>query len=225
LLDLDGTLYDYDKAHAPALAAALDHISVRCARSVEVCRTAVERSRQEVHQRLRGTAACHNRLLYFQGACERLDVGAFPLALEAYHVYWDAFLKNAVLFDGVQSFLKTFSRTPIVLVTDLTADIQHRKVTAFGLSSAVKFLVTSEEAGGEKPGALPFRLALEKLGLATQDVCMIGDDFDKDIAGAAALGIFPIWFNPSGKLPPAGQRPVHHQAVSFDRIQEFLQHE
>ena len=56
-------------------------------------------------------------------------------------------------------------------------------------------LVTSEEAGCEKPGQNIFRLALEKLNLEANEVCMIGDNFDKDIIGASNVSIQSIWLN------------------------------
>jgi putative hydrolase of the HAD superfamily len=218
LLDLDGTLYDYDKAHAAALTAVVAKIAAQAKVSASLVKAAVDESRSECHRRLQGTAASHNRLLYFQGACERLGISPFPLAADADRIYWDIFLKNMVLRDGVDEFFKALAGVPIALVTDLTADVQHRKVTALGLSSRIKFLVTSEEAGQEKPAAPIFNLALEKLGLSPKDVCMIGDDFDKDVAGAAALGIFPVWFNPSG----GGKTDEHCSFRNFYDIAGFL---
>jgi putative hydrolase of the HAD superfamily len=198
LLDLDGTLYDYTAAHVPALTGAVRHIALKAGVREDAVREAILTARGTVHERLKGTAASHNRLLYFQGACERLGVSSFPLALDCYHLYWDTFLDNVKLFDGVLTFLGTFSTTPIILVTDLTADIQHKKIVALGLDPWIKFLVTSEEVGCEKPDPRIFQYALGKLGIKPYEACMIGDDRDKDIAGAQAAGITPLWFDPAG---------------------------
>jgi putative hydrolase of the HAD superfamily len=78
---------------------------------------------------------------------------------------------------------------PICFVTDLTAAIQLRKVGKLGLEKMVKFMVSSEEAGVEKPDETMFKLAAEKLKLSYPDLIMIGDSEKKDIAGAEALGI------------------------------------
>jgi len=59
--------------------------------------------------------------------------------------------------------------------------------------------VTSEEAGKEKPHPYMFMLALQKLNLQTNDVCMIGDSFKKDIFGASNLNIKSIWLNSDEK--------------------------
>ncbi len=50
-------------------------------------------------------------------------------------------------------------------------------------------VITSEEAGRDKPEEPVFRLALEKLGMKKDEVLFIGDDISKDIKGAEMLGI------------------------------------
>ena len=61
-------------------------------------------------------------------------------------------------------------------MTDLGAQIQFRKLIYFGLNECFDFVVTSEEAGAEKPAAIPFELALGKLGVAPNEAFMIGDE-------------------------------------------------
>jgi len=74
-------------------------------------------------------------------------------------------------------------------VTDLTAQIQLQKWQKLGLQRYIDFLVSSEEAGVEKPSPYIFELALDKLQLKAHEVIMIGDNANKDIAGANALQI------------------------------------
>ena len=56
-------------------------------------------------------------------------------------------------------------------------------------------MVSSEEAGKEKPHSYPFLLSLYKLKLEKEEVLMIGDNFKKDILGAYNIGIKSIWLN------------------------------
>jgi putative hydrolase of the HAD superfamily len=49
---------------------------------------------------------------------------------------------------------------PTAIVTDLTAQIQFRKVVYFGLDHYFDYIITSEEAGHDKPHQAPFKLAL-----------------------------------------------------------------
>ena len=78
---------------------------------------------------------------------------------------------------------------PICCITDLTAQIQFRKIVKLNIEKKIKLIVTSEEAGIEKPNKKIFNLALEKINLQYNDVIMIGDSTSKDIKGAESLGI------------------------------------
>ena len=66
---------------------------------------------------------------------------------------------------------------------------QIEKLSSLGVLENIQFLVTSEEAGQEKPNSAIFRLALKKLNMVPREVIMIGDSFDKDVLGALRLGI------------------------------------
>ena len=64
----------------------------------------------------------------------------------------------------------------------------------FGLEPYFRYIVTSEEAGFDKPHGAPFELALEKLDMEPgKHVWMIGDNPASDIEGAKkAVGAVTI---------------------------------
>ena len=95
------------------------------------------------------------------------------------------------LEDEADQFLQLCAERnlPVCILSDLTTEIQIRKLEKLGLQKRTQYLVTSEEVGVEKPDRRMFEAALAKLNLAPQDVVMIGDDIKKDISGAEALGI------------------------------------
>jgi putative hydrolase of the HAD superfamily len=64
-------------------------------------------------------------------------------------------------------------------------------------------------------------LALQKLGLRADEVCMIGDNFKKDILGSAALGIESIWFNHEDKQEAYNDKLIT-EVKSFKEILELL---
>ena len=72
---------------------------------------------------------------------------------------------------------------PTAIVTDLTAQIQFRKVVYFGLDHYFDYIVTSEEAGYDKPHEAPFQIALEKMRPKGNCIWMIGDNPVNDIRG------------------------------------------
>ncbi len=73
------------------------------------------------------------------------------------------------------------------IVSDLTTHIQLRKIHKLGLSQYVDVLVTSEEAGSEKPHAIMFLLALNKLDVSPHEAIFVGDNPINDIEGANAV--------------------------------------
>lgn len=198
LLDIDNTLYDYNISHTFAKSKVLEYSMIVFNLSKEEVNTAYEKARKQIHIELCETAASHNRLLYFQRMSEIIGVNPMKYAFEIYNIYWDSFLEIMQPFDGIYELLEKFENK-ICLVTDLTAHIQYRKIKKLGLEKYCKALVTSEEAGHEKPHPYMFSMALEKMSLKSDEVCMIGDSFKKDIFGAANFGISAIWINHENK--------------------------
>lgn len=187
LLDLDNTLYAYDPAHQAGMNGVRDHAYSQLRINGADFDSCFEDARTEIKQRLKTSAASHNRLLYFQRTLEKAGLATQPLAaLQLEQVYWSAFLAAAALFDEVPEFLDDLriAGVPVVIVTDLTAQIQLRKVLYFGLHRFLDWVVTSEEAGADKPAPAIFHLALAKIGGVEGAVWMIGDDSAKDIKGA-----------------------------------------
>ena len=87
------------------------------------------------------------------------------LALDLEQTYWRTFLSNAILFEGVKELLDDLRLygIPTAIVTDMTAQLQFRKIVYFGLDHYFDYIVTSEEAGFDKPHKAPFEIALQKM--------------------------------------------------------------
>ena len=190
LLDLDNTLYPYEASHRSALKQVREKCEGLLAIAPQNFDSLFSQARTEVKARLGRTAASHSRLLYFQRLIELAGLKTQVLtALDLEQTYWRSFLAHAHLFDDVVEFLDDMRQlaTPIVIVTDLTAQIQFRKLIHFGLDHYVNYVVTSEEAGADKPARAPFELALNKIGVIAGSIWMIGDD-DCDVSGPAAVG-------------------------------------
>ena len=194
LLDLDNTVYEYNNPHNKGLNAIYSYCKNHFDVSSEKVALAYAYGREKVHIELRETAASHNRLLYIQKMLEILDISPFSHALKLYNAYWDTFLEEMKLYDGVEDFMENYSGK-ICIVSDLTAHIQYRKIEKLGIGNYINYIVTSEESGREKPHAYPFMLAMDKLDLTAKDIFMVGDSFKKDIVGALNLGIESYWLN------------------------------
>jgi HAD superfamily hydrolase (TIGR01549 family) len=220
LLDIDNTLYPYNNSHEVGLNAAFSLIESQFGVESARIKNAFSEARREVNITLSETAASHNRMLYFQKMLERLDLPSTSFTLEIYEAYWDNFLNEMTAFNGVYEMLEKY-KSRICLVTDLTAHIQHRKIKKLRLDKYVDLVLTSEEAGHEKPHPIMFNLSLEKLKCSKDEVCMIGDSFKKDILGASRLGIQSIWLNSSGSTEEHNS-PLINEVNSFEKILKLV---
>lgn len=220
LLDIDNTLYDYNITHAFAKNKVIEYCISTFNLTKEEVGSAYDKARNKVHVELCETAASHNRLLYFQKMLEMLNINPLEHSFDIYNVYWDSFLDKLVPFDGIYTLLEKY-KGRICLVTDLTAHIQYRKVKKLGLEKYCNAIVTSEEAGHEKPHPYMFMLSLHKLGLERNDVCMIGDSFKKDVLGAAGAGIASIWFNHENKKESHNDSLIN-EVRSFNEIIDLV---
>lgn len=198
ILDLDDTLYAYPPLDEEAGAKVRGFICGKLGITERQYEEAYLSGKTETKRRLDDVGASHNRLLYFQKTLEYLGVNPIPLSLQMYEIYWGTFLEKMMLRAGARAFMDRMHERGIGLMicTDLTAHIQHRKIEALGIAEDIRYLVTSEEAGREKPSPEIFALCLEKLNLPPEEVCCIGDDPEKDVAGARAAGIYAIPFRP-----------------------------
>lgn len=197
ILDLDNTLYGYDKPHKRALKSVLSSFSSEFEIPFEKAMATFNEARKNTQLDLPNRAASHNRVLYFQKMLELNGLNSLKYALKLYDTYWNTFLDNMAVFNRVTEFLEmhTSQGCKFCILTDLTAHIQFRKIQKLNLSQYIDYLVTSEEVGVEKPDALMFEKALEKLRCSANEALMIGDNWEKDILGATAKGIRSIWIN------------------------------
>jgi putative hydrolase of the HAD superfamily len=219
--DLDNTLYPYEPAHAAAMKAVIE----KSARDLELSARQVEQAfteaRQVVKKRLGNTGSSHSRLLYFSYGIELLKFNSHPLlALDLEQRYWQAFLNNITLYDGVRDFLDALRRAGIVLclVTDLTAQIQFRKILFLELETYFDFIVTSEESGCDKPGQASFLLAQEKTGIDARHTWIIGDSYTAEIEGGKAAGLSTLLFGDAGDF---ADKP-NLAFTSYPRLWEYM---
>ncbi|SRR5579883_3197667 len=240
LLDLDNTLYDYETAHKPALAAAVQYLSGATGFEPGTIGDAYGKARAQINQQLSGQAASHSRLLYFQRVHELLDLPGYETVLEAEETYWRTFLECMSLRPGVTEFLDSLGNAVVVgIISDLTAQIQFRKLVKLKLERRFKAVVTSEESGAEKPRPEIFQIALAKLGITSGAACVIGDSWERDIIGGVQLGMHCYWLTPElssasasgasqaeldgriNSLPPdAGKLVV--RVCSFDELSRLI---
>jgi HAD superfamily hydrolase (TIGR01509 family) len=162
------------------------------------------KARSQIKEDLTHTAASHNRYLYIQRTLENIGLQFSPdLVYKATQVYWDHVINNMSLFPFVEIVLKRVKLNNMItgVVSDLTADIQIKKLEALGIAQYIDYLVTSEEALADKPDPRPIKLLLEKMELNNSEVVLIGNNPKTDIQGARNSGIDSVLFDYYDKYP------------------------
>ncbi|MBI2035417.1 MAG: HAD family hydrolase [Candidatus Liptonbacteria bacterium] len=192
LLDLDNTLYDYRACHEYAILACYKKFTKVEKLSFEDFLRFYERAKEKIKKRIPTQAASHSRLLYFQALLENyFGKTNVDLTLDLETLYWKSFFGKMKLAKGALGFLKECKENhiKICLVTDLTARIQFKKVKLLKIAKYIDFIVSSEEAGREKPAPHIFKLALQKVGFKRGDVMVLGDSYKRDMLGAKGPGL------------------------------------
>src|SRR5262249_51308558 len=98
------------------------------------------------------------------------------------------------LYPDAERALRRLEGTLVGVLTDGMAAVQRRKLRALGLDRRVPCIVVSDDYGLDcwKPSPVPYRAALEQLGVAAGQAVYVGDNPAKDFIGARALGIATV---------------------------------
>jgi putative hydrolase of the HAD superfamily len=113
------------------------------------------------------------------------------------------------LFPEVDAVLRRLAATRrLAIVTNGAPRLQRAKIAAAGLADRGMAIVVSGEIGFGKPDRRAIEAALAALGAAPAEAVMVGDNPERDVAGARAAGVAAVWVNRFGRaLGPDEARP------------------
>jgi 2-haloacid dehalogenase len=216
LLDADGTLFDYERAEAAALAQAFADSGLP-----------FEPHFLEVYSEL-------NEEMWL--AFERGEVSAEVLRVERFRRLFDVlgleceagqfserYLarlgERADLIEGAEELLRSlYGRVGMVLITNGLQNVQRSRLAHSTLSRYLAGVVISEEVGAAKPDPRIFDVAFEKMGRpAREEVLIVGDSLTSDIRGGNRYGIDTCWYNPR-HLPRSPGIDVVHEIRTLDEL-------
>src|SRR5262249_58990774 len=112
--------------------------------------------------------------------------------------YVDLFFEvttRAEPYPEARSVLEALAHLPTAVVSN--ADHEH--VASWTVTWPVRFVLVSESVEAYKPHPLPFRTAVERLGVAPHEVLHVGDSDVDDVRGAKAAGLQVAWVNRDGR--------------------------
>lgn len=108
--------------------------------------------------------------------------------------------QRAELIPGAADLLRELKRRgyPVALVADGPTGTFRNVFTQHDLYDHFDVFAISAEVGVEKPDARMFQQALQQLQIAPEDygrVVMVGNNLERDIKGANALGMISVWLD------------------------------
>jgi len=199
LIDLDDTLFDFQKGNRTAVGLLMDELGLSSPTIFDeyqainhACWEALERGEmtQEIlHvERFRRFLAGKNRADDPQAVADRfaelLGRQTFPLPFSE------------------ELVRRVSEKMPVVALTNGITVIQKSRMSRSPIREWVADVVISQECGVSKPDPKIYEIALN--GTDPADALMIGDGAGSDILGANRAGVDACWFNPKGKTLPEG---------------------
>jgi 2-haloacid dehalogenase len=107
--------------------------------------------------------------------------------------------------DSVRALKRLARRYRVALVSNI--DHALLAATLGHLQAPFSALITAEDARAYKPDLAPFRLAIERLGVAPGEILHAGFGWRYDLAPAQTLGMRTAFINRSGTEKPEGTPP------------------
>ena len=224
IFDIDNTLYSYEHSHEYGMRSLASYCNRVFGVSEEETEECYKRANKIMMGRIGSeTAAMHNRLMRMQCMLELWDKPLFPHTVNMYDRYWNASIEHSLISPGIIRFMQKLKERGIRIGigTDMTAHIQFRRLEFLNLSPYIDFIVTSEEAGVEKPHYHFFDICVEKAGVRPEECAFIGDNVKKDIEGAWESGLKGIWYTQEKEPPEHRYFPTIRSFRGID-VDEFL---
>lgn len=216
--DLDNTLYGEKKAHRIAFDRVCQVVSQELGIDGETWKRLCAEEMAQMKARLGNQAAIHNRMIRFLRILEKRGL---PLhyAKELNDLYWNTLVSEAQPEPGVKACLEELRQRGLVTAvgTNMTLDWQLEKLSRLGLLEEFSLVVSSEEAGAEKPEKAFFLYCAEQVGRKPEEILFVGDSLEGDVLGAETAGMQALWYAPNG-----ADFSLHAGISHFDQLQKWI---
>ena len=212
LFDLDDTLYgDFKTCDKLGLMAAGEYLSKEIGIDAKKAADAMNNGRELLRKHCPYEPEMHNRTLFAKWGLEAIGVNPFKYAQNMNDIYWNTVIDNMVIHNGVEKLLTELKNAniPVGICTNMLADVQMKKLCKLGLEDICGILISSEDAGRDKPHAPIFDLACKKLNVSPKQTLMVGDSIKHDIKGALDFNMQAMWLNWKGEAIPKLDKPFY----------------
>jgi putative hydrolase of the HAD superfamily len=127
---------------------------------------------------------------------------------------------KTALFPGsidVLAYLK--EKYELHIITNGFEEVQSVKLNRSGLSPFFIEVITSEQAGSQKPHPAIFSYSLKRTGAKVNESLMIGDNQLVDVQGAQKIGMDAVFFNPEKEDKVVSPT---YEIFRLDELRDFL---
>lgn len=206
LMDIDGTLLDFDQAETDGIRQVMKAYGVCPDREKE-------KEYHHINQGLwqqfeRGEIQKHQimdtRFHIFFGS-----MGITVDGKEAERLYRQQLNNSALLLPGAREICAYLSeKYSMYVVTNGLSATQFHRLKISGLEQYFQGVFVSEDAGSQKPQKEFFDYCFSKIiPCAREEAVIVGDSLSSDILGGINAGVATCWYNPkknenSGKIKP-----------------------
>ena len=110
---------------------------------------------------------------------------------------------------------------PLVLVSNFYGNIES-VLHDFDLDGLFGSIVESAVVGVRKPNPAIFQIGVDRLGMQSEEVVVIGDSYDKDIVPATQIGCQTIWLKSIGWAPYRGDETADAVLADFQELKAIF---
>jgi putative hydrolase of the HAD superfamily len=126
--------------------------------------------------------------------------------------------------DGVCAWLGTLTaQRPVAAVSNGSGRVQRTKLARARLLEVLPEVFLSGEVGVAKPDPRLFQAALARVDRTPGEVLHVGDDPERDIAGAARLGLATCWVSHGREWPRGLPPPTFTVERIASRVQDIAE--
>ncbi|MFH1637361.1 MAG: TIGR02253 family HAD-type hydrolase [Candidatus Woesearchaeota archaeon] len=154
----------------------------------------------------------------------KIDWKVVANAIIAYRRVRDSLMQP---YSGVSSTLMKMKKQgmQLAIVSDAPSLRAWLRLTVMKLDDFFDVVVAYDDTKQYKPSELPFKAALEKLGVKPEETLMVGDNIDRDIMGAKKLGMktcFAKYGHIKGWSGKSQEHNADFEAEQFEDILNFV---
>lgn len=194
IFDFDGTLYEYEICNTNSLNVVFDHI----AHNFNLDKDIIKHKYDKINKLIKesnNNSNKFNKYIYFKQLLEELCIHINNLT-NIIELYDTEFNTRLNLFEGVIQFIEFIKKSNIKIgiLSNNNFKQQYDKLVKLNLIQYIDFIQTSDEAGSEKPKNLIYLSLLNKMKINSENMLMIGDNYEHDILPSIEFGLVPFLF-------------------------------